>query len=128
MSRHDTACEKGVVNKPKLPEVSDFLRSTPDLVKQMQEYHDVKEEESFLNGLFDCLVCYRYVLHMTMSEDLKSKSDKRMFVSSTKPGAKCLRFPGCGHVYCKSCMKSYFEIQIEQVHSFIYFSCRKNVD
>ena len=75
MSRHDTACEKGVENKPKLPEVSDFLRSTPDLVKQMQEYHDVKEEESFLNGLFDCLVCYRYVPHVILSEDLKSKSD-----------------------------------------------------
>ena len=31
---------------------------------------------------------------------------------SEKLGSACIRFVGCDHVYCKECMKSYFEIQI----------------
>ena len=30
-----------------------------------------------------------------------------------KLGDECLQFDGCGHVYCKDCMRAYFNVQIQ---------------
>ncbi|XP_065557286.1 E3 ubiquitin-protein ligase RNF14-like isoform X2 [Artemia franciscana] len=32
---------------------------------------------------------------------------------SDKPGRLCFQFPNCLHVYCNSCIKSYFEVKIQ---------------
>ena len=45
--------------------------TTPSLVKDLQDHHNSKEEDIFLNQLFDCMVCF-----------------------ATKPGAKSIQFPG----------------------------------
>ena len=31
-----------------------------------------------------------------------------------KLGHQCLQFDDCGHVYCKDCMRGYFEVQIQE--------------
>ena len=64
-AKHATACD---------------YSSVPSLVKDMQDHHNLKEEEIFFNQLFDCMVCF-----------------------ATKPGAKSIRFPGTSshsNAYC----------------------------
>lgn len=44
--------------------------------------------------------------------DKSSHMCKVCFVE--KLGFSCMRFPSCNHVYCKECMKSYFEVKIAE--------------
>ncbi len=54
--------------------------------------HDAQQQElDFQNTLFTCQVCFM-----------------------EKLGCLCLSFTGCDHVYCKDCMKGYFEVQIAE--------------
>ena len=53
---------------------------------------DAKEVEVVFNRtLFECEVCFM-----------------------EKVGKVCLKFIGCDHVYCKECMKRYFEVLIKE--------------
>ena len=53
------------------------------------QYNLEKKEKVFNVTAFTCLVCFR-----------------------EKAGSSCLQFAVCEHVFCKACMKDYFEIQI----------------
>lgn len=48
----------------------------------------------------------------------KKQFSKKMFCCNVcfcdKIGSVCLEFWPCGHVYCKECMKGYFEVQIKE--------------
>ena len=59
------------------------------LLPTILEYNKERIAQSFQTTLFTCQVCF-----------------------SEKLGALCLQFSGCNHVYCKECMKGYFEVQI----------------
>ena len=63
----------------------DYANSTPSLIKELQDYHNEKEEEIFFNQLFDCMVCF-----------------------ATKPGAKSIRFPGTFTCRCFQLLLMHF--------------------
>lgn len=61
-----------------------------DLLEFLREYEQTLEQATFEKSSHVCKVCF-----------------------GEKMGSSCTRFPSCNHVYCKECMKSYFEIKIE---------------
>ena len=55
----------------------------------------------------------RHTCHMYIWLFIKSLKCKTLQVCfCERLGAICIQFSGCGHVYCKECMKGYFEVQI----------------
>lgn len=62
-----------------------------DLLDVLREYEKTAEQAVFAKTSHTCKVCF-----------------------GQKFGANCLQFPTCGHVYCKECMGSYFEIKISE--------------
>lgn len=60
------------------------------LVPALIEYNKQEELKHFEKSVFQCLVCF-----------------------VDKFGLLCVRFVGCGHVYCKECMRDYFTVQIQ---------------
>ena len=77
------------------PAVSRNVRVIQDIASQslllptILEHDTRQQERDFLSTLFTCQVCFM-----------------------EKLGALCISFAGCGHVYCKECMRGYFEVQI----------------
>ena len=63
----------------------------PELVKILKSYQEQAELAEFNKKYFECFICF-----------------------SEKPGKQCLRFVQCQHVFCNECMKSYFEVQINE--------------
>jgi len=61
-----------------------------DLLPSILEYDTQEEEVQFNNTLFSCTVCFQ-----------------------ERNGVLCLKFPKCDHIFCRECMKAYFEVQIE---------------
>ena len=59
------------------------------LATLLREFNNMKVEEEFSVTLFTCEVCF-----------------------SDRIGSHCLKFIGCGHVYCRDCMTSYFTEKI----------------
>lgn len=60
-----------------------------DLLELLKEYEQMSEQAAFEKTSHTCKVCF-----------------------GEKLGSICTRFPTCNHVYCKECMKNYFEIKI----------------
>ncbi|XP_051960417.1 E3 ubiquitin-protein ligase RNF14-like [Xyrauchen texanus] len=60
-----------------------------DILKQLLDFDEVQKQKVFDGKVFCCGICF-----------------------SEKLGSNCLLFKECQHVYCKTCMKEYFEIQI----------------
>ena len=62
-----------------------------DLLEVLKEYERVAEQLMFVKASHTCKVCF-----------------------CDKLGVTCIQFPSCNHVYCKECMRSYFEIKIAE--------------
>ncbi|XP_051534333.1 E3 ubiquitin-protein ligase RNF14-like [Myxocyprinus asiaticus] len=60
-----------------------------DILKQLLDFNEAQKQKVFDGKVFCCGICF-----------------------SEKLGSNCLLFKECQHVYCKTCMKEYFEIQI----------------
>nr|XP_055036552.1 E3 ubiquitin-protein ligase RNF14-like [Misgurnus anguillicaudatus] len=60
-----------------------------DIINQLLDFDEAQKQKMFDGKLFCCGICY-----------------------SEKLGSNCLLFKECQHVYCKDCMKEYFQIQI----------------
>ena len=67
------------------------IEEEPKLVKLMKSYQEEQELKIFNMQFFDCSICF-----------------------VEKPGKSCLKFVQCSHVFCKECMTSYFEVQINE--------------
>lgn len=70
-----------------LPEGYDVASILPSL----RDYNQTQIDKRFQSETFTCKICFE-----------------------PKLGAQSMRFKGCDHVYCKECLKSYFEIQIRE--------------
>lgn len=60
-----------------------------DLLEFLIENDKIEKQIAFDKGHHNCKVCF-----------------------CEKIGSSCMRFPNCDHVYCKECMKGYFEVLI----------------
>lgn len=54
-------------------------------------YNEERHKLEFNKKMFPCQICF-----------------------NDKSGSNCIQFAGCNHVYCKQCMKSYFELKISE--------------
>ena len=63
----------------------------PEIVKKLKDFNNKAEELKFSKSLFDCMVCF-----------------------SQKMGRDCLKFTGCGHVFCSECMAGHFRVKIQE--------------
>ncbi|XP_070554316.1 E3 ubiquitin-protein ligase RNF14-like isoform X2 [Ptychodera flava] len=61
------------------------------LLITLVDYNKQEQQRVFNSSYFTCNVCF-----------------------SEKRGADCINFIDCSHVYCKDCMKGYFEVQINE--------------
>ncbi|GAB6026474.1 E3 ubiquitin-protein ligase rnf14 [Chamberlinius hualienensis] len=68
--------------------ISEYSNSAT-IVSSLLEYNQMQKEKLFAMSVHFCNVC------------LEEKS-----------GTLCVRFKDCGHVCCKECVKTYFEVQI----------------
>lgn len=60
-----------------------------DLLEFLVEHDKTEKQAAFDKGHHNCKVCF-----------------------CEKIGISCMRFPSCDHIYCKECMKGYFEVLI----------------
>ncbi|XP_035681742.1 E3 ubiquitin-protein ligase RNF14-like [Branchiostoma floridae] len=67
------------------------LASPSLLVPALVEYDQERRQHMFNTTMYNCNVCF-----------------------GEKLGADCIGFKGCDHVYCKECMKGYFQVQISE--------------
>uniref|UniRef100_A0A2P2I4I4 RBR-type E3 ubiquitin transferase n=1 Tax=Hirondellea gigas TaxID=1518452 RepID=A0A2P2I4I4_9CRUS len=70
-----------------------------NILMLLREYDQEKRRFVFLKKSFPCHVCF-----------------------CDKIGSQCMEFWPCGHVYCKECMKGYFEVQIKE-GNFKFLKC-----
>ncbi|XP_072256988.1 E3 ubiquitin-protein ligase RNF14 [Pyxicephalus adspersus] len=72
------------------------VESVSVLIKHILDFNENQQKKSFNSKPFLCNICF-----------------------SEKLGSGCTYFKDCSHVYCNSCLKDYFEIQIRdgQVHA-----------
>lgn len=73
------------------PRTIQDIGPTTNLLHVLREYDEEMKKIVFDKKFFDCKVCF-----------------------SERTGSNCIEFWPCRHVYCKDCMKSYFEIQIKE--------------
>ncbi|XP_006877506.1 PREDICTED: E3 ubiquitin-protein ligase RNF14-like [Chrysochloris asiatica] len=66
------------------------IESLASLLQEVLDFDQTQQEKSFNKAAYTCNICF-----------------------SIKLGSQCMCFSNCKHVYCKECMKSYFEIQIK---------------
>ncbi|KAI2656008.1 E3 ubiquitin-protein ligase RNF14 [Labeo rohita] len=84
----DTAVEKSKVQELDKRAVQEVDPHT-DILTQLLDFNEIQKQKVFDGKVFSCGICF--------SENLGSKS---------------LLFKECQHVYCKTCMKEYFQFQI----------------
>lgn len=84
----DTAVEKSKVQELDQRAVQEVDPHT-DILTQLLDFNDAQKQKVFDGKVFCCGICF--------SENLGSNS---------------LLFKECQHVYCKACVKEYFQIQI----------------
>ncbi|XP_040261858.1 E3 ubiquitin-protein ligase RNF14-like [Bufo bufo] len=72
------------------------VQSVPALVKYILDFNEIQQKKAFDSKPYLCNICFM-----------------------EKLGSECTHFKDCQHVYCNSCLKDYFEIQIKdgQVHA-----------
>ncbi|XP_022099072.1 LOW QUALITY PROTEIN: E3 ubiquitin-protein ligase RNF14-like [Acanthaster planci] len=73
------------------PRAVQDIGSPSVLLLTLIEHNRAERQRVFDASLYSCLVCF-----------------------SEKLGSQCINFQGCNHVYCKDCVKGYFEVQIEE--------------
>ena len=61
------------------------------LLPVLLEYNKQEKERQFERNSYTCKVCF-----------------------CEKAGMHCICFDDCGHVYCKDCMRDYFNVQIQE--------------
>ncbi|XP_044884602.1 E3 ubiquitin-protein ligase RNF14-like isoform X1 [Mauremys mutica] len=71
------------------------VESLSSLIGEILDFDQAQQKKCFNSKMFLCSICF-----------------------SEKLGSECMYFMECRHIYCKSCLKDYFEIQIRdgQVH------------
>ncbi|XP_054831640.1 E3 ubiquitin-protein ligase RNF14 isoform X2 [Eublepharis macularius] len=71
------------------------VESLSSLIREILDFDQTQREKCFNSKMYLCNICF-----------------------SEKLGSECMHFMDCRHVYCKACLKDYFEIQIRdgQVH------------
>lgn len=71
------------------------IESLSSLIRELLDFDQAQREKCFNSKVYLCNICF-----------------------SEKIGVECMYFLDCKHVYCKTCLKDYFEIQIKdgQVH------------
>lgn len=71
------------------------VESLSSLIQEILDFDQAQQIKCFNSKLFLCNICF-----------------------NEKLGSECMYFLECRHVYCKTCLKDYFEIQIKdgQVH------------
>lgn len=71
------------------------IESLSNLIREILDFDQAQREKCFNSKMYLCNICF-----------------------SEKIGVECMYFMDCKHVYCKTCLKDYFEIQIRdgQVH------------
>ncbi|KAH0629750.1 hypothetical protein JD844_012088 [Phrynosoma platyrhinos] len=71
------------------------VESLSSLIREILDFDHAQQEKCFNSKMHACNICF-----------------------SEKLGSECMYFLDCRHVYCKACLKDYFEIQIKdgQVH------------
>ncbi|KAM3664443.1 E3 ubiquitin-protein ligase RNF14 isoform 2-T7 [Ammospiza maritima maritima] len=71
------------------------VESLSSLIREILDFDQAQRRKCFNSKMYSCSICF-----------------------CEKRGSECMRFPECSHVYCKVCLKDYFEIQIRdgQVH------------
>ncbi|XP_058601374.1 E3 ubiquitin-protein ligase RNF14-like [Onychostoma macrolepis] len=84
----ETAVEKSEVQELDKRAVQEVDPNT-DILTQLLDFNEAQKQKVFDGKIFSCGIC--------ISENLGSKS---------------LLFKECQHVYCKACMKEYFQFQI----------------
>ncbi|KAM8971945.1 E3 ubiquitin-protein ligase RNF14 [Pelodytes ibericus] len=72
------------------------VESVSSLIKCILDFNETQQKKCFDGKSYMCNICF-----------------------SEKLGSECTCFKDCHHVYCNTCLKDYFEIQIKdgQVHS-----------
>ncbi|XP_075397863.1 E3 ubiquitin-protein ligase RNF14 isoform X1 [Tenrec ecaudatus] len=65
------------------------VESLSSLIQEILDFDQAQQKKCFDGTLFLCPICF-----------------------CAKLGSACMRFLECKHVYCKACLKDYFEIQI----------------
>ncbi|XP_040261799.1 E3 ubiquitin-protein ligase RNF14-like isoform X1 [Bufo bufo] len=89
----EKTCADGVLlDKRAIQDVQSVLA----LVKYILDFNEAQQKKAFDSKPFLCNICFM-----------------------EKLGSECTHFKDCQHVYCNSCLKDYFEIQIKdgQVHA-----------
>ncbi|XP_019361896.1 PREDICTED: E3 ubiquitin-protein ligase RNF14 [Gavialis gangeticus] len=86
-----TIAEEEILDKRAVQDVE----SLSSLIMEIVDFDQAQRKKCFNSKIHLCSICF-----------------------CEKLGAECMYFMDCSHVYCKACMKDYFEIQIRdgQVH------------
>ena len=66
------------------------VESLSTLIQEILDFNQAQQTKCFNSKLFLCSICF-----------------------CEKLGSECMYFLECKHVYCKACLKDYFEIQIK---------------
>lgn len=66
------------------------VESLSSLIQEILDFDQAQQRKCFNSKLFLCNICF-----------------------CEKLGSECMYFLECRHVYCKACLKDYFEIQIK---------------
>lgn len=66
------------------------VESLSSLIQEILDFNQARQTKCFNSKLFLCSICF-----------------------CEKLGSDCMYFLECKHVYCKACLKDYFEIQIK---------------
>ncbi|ESN98785.1 hypothetical protein HELRODRAFT_162245 [Helobdella robusta] len=66
------------------------LLQSEDKILKLTEYDLKRREKEFCCGIHDCQICF-----------------------CEKSGYMCLKLSGCGHIFCKDCLKSFLDVQIK---------------
>lgn len=71
------------------------VESLSSLIREILDFDQAQRRKCFNSKMYSCSICF-----------------------CEKLGSECMHFSECSHVYCKACLKDYFEIQIRdgQVH------------
>ncbi|XP_032995919.1 E3 ubiquitin-protein ligase RNF14 isoform X1 [Lacerta agilis] len=75
------------------------VESLSSLIREILDFDQAQRQKCFNSKMYTCNVCF-----------------------SEKLGSECMYFMECRHVYCRACLKDYFEIKIKdgEVH---YLNC-----
>ncbi|XP_034244713.1 E3 ubiquitin-protein ligase RNF14-like [Thrips palmi] len=68
------------------------------LISHILEYNRTQSEKEFQRNIYTCQICF-----------------------DDKPGSQCMEFMGCGHIFCRECVSTFFEVTIKDgnVHGLI---------